>query len=50
MSLEHHLNVTGMYFTPHEYYMILPALGISAVSVTTIYRCIANVSKGWFII
>ena len=35
------LNVTCTYrigiIKPHEYYMILPALGISAASVTTIY-------------
>ena len=37
-SSEYHLNVTCKfwYLIPHEYYMILPALGISVASFTTI--------------
>ena len=34
-------------FTPHEYYMILPALGISAASVTTIYHYIYSLIYWW---
>ena len=33
---ECHLHVYIGIITPHEYYMILPALGISMLSVTTI--------------
>ena len=34
-----------LYLTPHEHYMILPALGISAASLL-LYICIAN-ALGW---
>ena len=35
-NYERHLKSLARNLTPHEYYMILPALGISAASVTTI--------------